>query len=1129
MAKSTKSTYHADWLNLTDRSGLVLSEPVLLEHFSDGFKQPNNWLTKQIKHAYEKFDLSDYANASLGFTDAILELLKHTFIKSNAIPSELIVYLPEYAQDLRPQRVLHVNERFIPIYISEKNQNLRTNENLEGKWRASPIAKCERLIKETKSTFGIVTNGSTWRLIYLSSEGSINYIEFDFESMMQEGRLLSAFVAILSSDILSKLKELAEESHKKQIEITDKLGFQVRESVIKFIKILDRANKESKSELLYGVPNDTIYQMSVSTIIKLVFVLYAEQKSMLPHGELLYDKAYGLHTLMSLLNEQKASEELAHRSDAYQQIVALFNIIYHGSNHPDMLSPRYGGEIFDPQKFPLLLDERFEPKNEEIYEILWLLTHAEGKIGKETITQSFSYHSLNVEHIGYIYEGLLDYEVTYNENSLEVVESQDRHSAGAHYTPELITATIAEKTLAPLVESKTAQEISQLKVCDIAMGSGAFLVQVIRYLSENLVKKVQLECDKAQSLSLKINNEEFSIKEDYAQQMIRAKRLITRHCIYGVDINPLAVEISKISIWLETLDRSLPFTFLDHALVSGNSLFGLSQGDFFKTKSLLVHSDLHGLNEALKKRKEIKKLDDLDASTERRKKELLEASNALLEKNIENSNYEFSAYIEEIGSQPFHWVLAFPEVFVDGGFDAIVGNPPYVRQELIKEYKRYFGNYFECATGTADLFIYFFERGFKLLKENGRFGFITSNKYFRAKYGEKLREFLLKNTSIDTIIDLNGVKIFASATVDSAIITFSRTKPNPTQALDIFEGTFEKSFRFLQQNLSKESFTFANSAEFEIKQRIEKIGTPLKNWDIKIYRGIQSGNNNVFIIDEDIKNQLIKEDLKSQEIIKPIIQGRDIYKYHYIFDNKYLIYTTPDIDLTSYKAINKYLNGFYEILNEKKEVKEKKLVWYSLYRPALNHILEFKKNKIIFGQFRNNTYALDTSSIMLSSNEYFIVSNSVNLKYLLSILNSNIIKFYNTITMNSLQGNTTISQKNIFENSPIKIINNANQKPFEIMVDFILALKPNKELEYISSFFEKVIDVAVYELYFKDELHKEGFGVLNILENELKNVEINLQNIEQTYKIWSQKEHKIAYNVYYIHVLDVVKTIEGKK
>ena len=108
----------------------------MFEHFSDGFKQPNNWLSKQIKHAYEKFDLSDYANASLGFADAILELFKHTLIKSNAIPSELIVYLPEYAQDLRPQRVLHINERFIPIYVSEKNQNLRTNENLEGKWRA---------------------------------------------------------------------------------------------------------------------------------------------------------------------------------------------------------------------------------------------------------------------------------------------------------------------------------------------------------------------------------------------------------------------------------------------------------------------------------------------------------------------------------------------------------------------------------------------------------------------------------------------------------------------------------------------------------------------------------------------------------------------------------------------------------------------------------------------------------------------------------------------------------------------------------------------------------------------------------------------------------------------------------
>lgn len=834
MAKPTKFTYHADWLNLTDRSGLILSEPVLLEHFSEGFKQPSNWIDKQIKHAYEKFDLSDYANSGLGFADAILEFLKHTLIKSNAIPSELIVYLPEYAQDLRPQRVLHVNERFIPIYVSEKNQNLRTNENLEGKWRASPIAKCERLIKETKSTFGIVTNGSTWRLIYLSSEGSINHIEFDFESMMQEGRLLSAFVAILSPDLLAKLKELAEESHKKQIEITDKLGSQVRESVIKFIKILDRANKESKSELLYGVPNDTIYQMSVSTIIKLVFVLYAEQKSMLPHGELLYDKAYGLHTLMSLLNEQKASEELAHRSDAYQQIVALFNIIYHGSNHPDMLSPRYGGEIFDPQKFPLLFDERFEPKNEEIYEILWLLTHAEGKIGKETIKQSFSYHSLNVEHIGYIYEGLLAYSVDrsgqtplikfapkgneyaikadgllhvsddklgefiknstqqnkaptakqlenrfapdqealeklvvlepeYQETlklyaslihevvpsfSLYLSTSTKRRATGAHYTPEALTAKMVKTTLDPHLYDeqgllKSAKEILSLKIADIAMGSGAFLVQTIRYMSERLVEAWQQALNATEeSLCMPYalpctSSASLPIPKEYDEQKRYAKRFVARECIYGVDINPLAVEIAKISIWLETLDKSLPFTFIDHAFKHGDSLVGVINESevkklFNNQSSLFNVLNKKDLDKAIELRKEVERLSDLEVE---KKKELLAKSDALLQSTKEKLAFLSANAIDPSSDyEPFSYLLEFPEVMLDnGGFDAIVGNPPFLGGQKLtgffgEPYREYLVKFLgHGQRGSADLVAYFFLRALQLLKPQGTFGLLATN------------------------------------------------------------------------------------------------------------------------------------------------------------------------------------------------------------------------------------------------------------------------------------------------------------------------------------------------------------------------------------------------------------------
>jgi len=839
MAK-IKTNFHIDWLNLTFRSGLVLSEPVLLEKFPDGFKVPNNWTTKQIKQNYEKFDLDDSENGSLKFVDEMMYLLKNTTLKSNAMPNDFVLYLHEYAQELKPQRVLEFDKISIPLYITSKNQSLKTNENLENRWKASPIAKIERLLKGLNLSCGIVTNGYEWRLIYASNEGSLNHIEFDFESIMAESKLLNAFTSVFSSLILNDIKQLAEESHKKQIEITDKLGLQVRESVKRFVAILDTANKQSNNSFLQGTSNDTIYQMSVTTIIKLVFVLYAEQKSMLPHGELLYDKAYGLHTLISELTEQKQNEMLAHRNDAYQQLIALFNIIYNGSSHPDMQSPRYGGEIFDPAKFPLLQDSSLSPTNEEVYEILWLLTHSEAKIGKEIVTQTFSYHSLNVEHIGYIYEGLLSYSVDRSgetplvkfnpqsnelavkidelinmsdeklgefiksntqqnkaptakqlekrfepsedelqkleslepkeqeelknyasllhevilSSSLYITTSTKRRATGAHYTPEALTAKMVKATLDPhvyVIASETKQsiikspkEILSLKVADIAMGSGAFLVQAIRYLSDKLVESWQNIINNSDDTPLCMpyatpcqNSSDNLIPKEYEEQKRFAKRFISRECIYGVDINPLAVEIAKISIWLETLDKNLPFTFIDHALKHGDSLVGVVSQDEVKKligeqSNLFDLIDDDELKRAIKLRREVESLSDLEVD---KKKELFEKSEKLLlGAKTKLAKLSINKIDPDGDFEPFSYMLEFPEVMIDGGgFDAIIGNPPFLGGKKISsffgdEYAKYLRGYIgKGVIGSADFVAYFFLRAFALLKQNGTFGLLASN------------------------------------------------------------------------------------------------------------------------------------------------------------------------------------------------------------------------------------------------------------------------------------------------------------------------------------------------------------------------------------------------------------------
>ena len=316
-----------------------------------------------------------------------------------------------------------------------------------------------------------------------------------------------------------------------------------------------------------------------------------------------------------------------------------------------------------------------------------------------------------------------------------------------------------------------------------------------------------------------------------------------------------------------------------------------------------------------------------------------------LENNIKcgNSLIKDKEFVKDL---VFDWEKEFPEVFKNRGFDIVIGNPPYVRQESIKEIKPYLEQNYRVYTGVADLYCYFYELGYNLLKDNGYLGFITSNKWFRTKYGEKLREFLLNYTEFYNIVDYNGTKVFEGATVDSNILIFKKNKvKNSIFSLQIADTI---PVEYKQEKLSKESFIFINQNEDFIKEKIERIGKPLKEWDISMNYGIKTGLNEAFIIDKETRDKLLEEDYKNSEIIKPLLRGKDIEKYNILFADKYLIYIPwhfPNTDNpksfienekdfeNQYSSVYKYLLKYKDSLsNRNKEETGIRYEWYCLQR-----------------------------------------------------------------------------------------------------------------------------------------------------------------------------------------------------
>ncbi len=633
---------------------------------------------------------------------------------------------------------------------------------------------------------------------------------------------------------------------------------------------------------------------------------------------------------------------------------------------------------------------------------------------------------VDVNTLGHIFEHSLgEIESVQAEIKGEKIDHQKtkRKKDGIFYTPKYITKYIVEHTVGKLCEEKR----TELGIIDEEYAKGrknrkketlSALDKKLEAYRQWLLSLTILDpaCGSGAFLNQALD---FLITEHQKIDELRAQLLesslffsyittdILEKNIYGVDINEESVEIAKLSLWLRTAQKGRKLNTLSNNIKCGNSL-----------------------------------IDDPEIA----------------------------------GEKAFNWQNEFPEIFANGGFDVVIGNPPYIQlqKEGGKLAQAFEHQGFSTFERTGDIYSLFYEKGIQLLKINGLLTFITSNKWMRAGYGKSTRNFFCQHNPLK-LIDL-GSGIFESATVDTNILIIQKCASKPdnyeVKALDISKEKNISSFESFDNRwvtltqLSNDSWTIASDIEQGIKAKIERIGKPLREWDIQINYGIKTGFNEAFIIDGKKKDELIAQDPKSAEIIKPILRGRDIKRYKAEFADLWLINShngikgkLPKVNVVKdYPAIYKHLQQYEKQLVKRQDQGDH---WTNLRNCA--YIQEFEKEKIIYPNmtlylpfiFNDKGYFINDKGYILSS-DYF------TLKFLVGYLNSKIAHRWIRKNCPELQGGTRELRKIFFENIPVPHLSNPLQQPFIDLVDKVLE---GKENGLDTTALEQQIDLMVYRLY----------------------------------------------------------------
>ncbi len=1064
---------HSEWLSLVEISGPFLTLPVLKRALPLGLDPTPLPLVDDLRVAWSEVsdDNSLIPRWIRWVLHELLELPEEVVKEGTEIGPALVYTVPEHGVTMRPDFAIvdpDLTSGGPParMLVATIPAGTKLDEHLlESKWSAGSVDRMAELCRGTGVRLGLVTNGDQWAVVDAPVGGATGVATWDASLWLEERLTLDAFTTLLgvrrffSVADSDTLDAMLSESANAEAEVTDQLGKQVRSAVELLVDAMSRANRDRGGHLFDDLSSAEVYAAAVTVMMRLVFLLSAEERGLFLLGEETYDSTYAVSTLRGQLEEEAntyGEEVIARRIDAWHRLLATFRMVFGGARHENLRLPAYGGSLFDPDRFPFLEGRKVgQPwrstattplpiDNRTVLHILGalqVLTFTDRRGVREA--RRLSFRALDVEQIGHVYEGLLDHSavrtdeiavgligkkepeialelleseadqgpdqlvaylveltglstsavekalaaepgahdlerltsacendptvagrivpylgllrldlaelpVVYLPDSIYVTRSSDRRSSGTYYTPRVLAEEIVQHTLEPLVYSpgpaegaeqsdwklKSSAELLDLKICDMAMGSGAFLVATCRYVSARLLEAWESEGFGAgDPVPLPGGGSVVMPMEDNDQEIL-ARRLVADGCLYGVDRNPMAVEMAKLSMWLITLAKDRPFTFVDHALRCGDSVLGITDLRQLDCLDLdpVAGRKLHGgslfdpatrieplLKAALEKRRRLEAFPVIDIHDAERKRELFDESNALLDRlkvigNIvvgaalstamqSRDAYEnrLLAVAPEVVAaldpdkrendlqqrlfdlqlkaeywldegcplmapdrQCLHWPLEFPEVFLDrprGGFDAIVGNPPFLGGTKIStsfglDVRHFLARWIiGISTDRADLVVFFFHRAISLIGMWGCIGLLATN---------SVREGDSREAGLDRILQ-GDVRVYraiaslpwpGSATVEISQVWLARGG---------WRGTSILGGRSVS----------AISASLTEAGRLDAVPTVLGSYaGISVEGSKPTGLG--FILTEETALAMLDADAKNAEVVLPYLSGQDL-------------------------------------------------------------------------------------------------------------------------------------------------------------------------------------------------------------------------------------------------------------
>ncbi len=664
----------------------------------------------------------------------------------------------------------------------------------------------------------------------------------------------------------------------------------------------------------------------------------------------------------------------------------------------------FNGEIFKPH-----LSETIKIDSELLAHIIKRLYPPESP---------YRFDVIGVELLGSIYERYLGNTIRLTPKQVKVEEKPEvRKAGGVYYTPRYIVDYIVRETVGKAIEGKPPKQIEKIRILDPACGSGSFLIGAFQYLIDYHIKwylaHPEQEVRHAHP-SLDFMREVHTDPDGAKRLSVYRKAKILRHNLFGVDIDPQAVEITMMSLYLKALEgekSQLPpkqhiLPELKYNIMCGNSLIG---PDIYDQGMLFAEDERDRIN-AFDWNFVPMGAGLVHAGDE----EFVRAGLVpALPAALPASGYPQGAPLRPRGGgsrtapTPGNGLPSIGQVMRSGGFDCVIGNPPYVRQESISEFKEYFEQHYDAFHGVADLYTYFMEKGLRLLREGGYYSVIVSSSFLRTNFAEPLRAFLKKAAATLRIVDFGGLAVFENAkdTYVCVPLLAKRKQPERIEIARIPSLDFEDMGAYLRhrlytiphQRLTPEAWSLKSDEETSVFDKIGRMGTPLANYvEGRIFYGIKTGLNEAFIIDNKTRMALIAKDKRSAELIKPLVGGEDIRRW--IFHNKdlWLIFTRRGIEIEKYPAIKEHLSKWKAELTPKKNSSDKvgrkpgRYKWFEI-QDDVAYYQAFESPKIIFPDIaKGPRFCLDTKGNYLANTAYCLGTDD---KYLLGILNSRLFWF----------------------------------------------------------------------------------------------------------------------------------------